>query len=118
MKGKIELRGLEFHAFHGCLPEERENGNLFVVDFSGVCDVDAAAVSDDLADAVDYAAVYDVIAAEMAEPSNLIEHACARIVRAVTAAFPQFSHVSVRLSKHNPPVSGKAEWSSITIENE
>ena len=88
MKGKIELRGLEFHAFHGCLPEERENGNLFVVDFSGVCDVDAAAVSDDLADAVDYAAVYDVIAAEMAEPSNLIEHACARIVRAVTAAFP------------------------------
>ena len=43
MKGKIELRGLEFHAFHGCLPEERENGNLFVVDFSGVCDVDAAA---------------------------------------------------------------------------
>jgi len=118
MKGTIELTGLGFHAFHGCLPEERENGNLFVVDFSGSCDMTAAAGSDRLEDAVDYAAIYDIIAAEMAVPSNLLEHVCARIVSAIATAFPELEHFSVKVSKRNPPVSGPAEWSSITMENE
>ena len=31
----IELTGMEFHAFHGCLEQERKEGNTFVVDFRG-----------------------------------------------------------------------------------
>ena len=31
--GIIELTGMEFHAYHGCFEKEREEGNLFVVDF-------------------------------------------------------------------------------------
>ena len=41
-EGKIELIGMEFHAFHGCLPEERTNGNTFVVDFVGYIDMKKA----------------------------------------------------------------------------
>ena len=33
--GVMELNGMEFHAFHGCLESERREGNLFVVDFKG-----------------------------------------------------------------------------------
>ena len=32
--GKIELEGMEFHAYHGCFEEEKTSGNLFVVDFT------------------------------------------------------------------------------------
>lgn len=115
MKGTLELTGMEFHAFHGCLPEEREQGNLFLVDFSA--EIDVAPDSDDLAGTVDYGAVYDVVAAQMAEPSNLIEHVCARIVRALEAAFPQLEDFSVSVAKRNPPVAGPAAWSRITIRH-
>ena len=32
MIGKVALEGLEFHAFHGVYPHERESGNWFEVD--------------------------------------------------------------------------------------
>jgi len=118
MKGTIELEGLEFHAFHGCLPEEREKGNTFVVDFKGAYDMGAAADSDELQDAVDYSRIYELIAGQMEIPSNLLEHVCARIVRAIAEAFPELEHFSVKLSKLNPPVAGPAVRSSITMEHE
>lgn len=31
--GIIELEGMEFHAYHGCLEKERREGNTFIVDF-------------------------------------------------------------------------------------
>ena len=31
--GIIELEGMEFHAYHGCLEKERREGNTFLVDF-------------------------------------------------------------------------------------
>jgi dihydroneopterin aldolase len=34
MNGRISLEGLEFHAFHGVYPHERESGNWFEVDIS------------------------------------------------------------------------------------
>ena len=66
MDAKIELKGMEFRAFHGCLEEEKRDGNLFRVDLSYVYDASAAAASDVIADAVDYSAVYEAVAREMA----------------------------------------------------
>ena len=59
--GKIELEGMEFHAYHGCFEEEKTAGNLFVVDFTGEIDMAAAVETDALADTADYGAVYSVI---------------------------------------------------------
>ena len=61
MKGVIELTGMKFHAFHGCLPEERIAGAGYLVDFSCEYDISAAAESDCLADTLDYGAVYDIV---------------------------------------------------------
>ena len=68
----IELEGMEFRAFHGCLEQERRDGNLFTVDFRGEIDLQRAAQSDDLADTADYGKIYDTVAAQMAVPSNLL----------------------------------------------
>ena len=46
--GKIELEGMEFKAYHGCLEQEKVRGNQFVVDFEGELDLSAAAESDNL----------------------------------------------------------------------
>ena len=68
----MELEGMEFHAFHGCLESERTDGNLFVVDFRGDLDINKASASDDLEQTVDYGKLYDAIAEEMAIPSKLL----------------------------------------------
>ena len=114
-KGIIELEGMEFHSFHGVLEREKIAGNLFVVDFRGVLDMRAAAESDKLEDALNYAEIYDVIAAEMAVPSELLEHAAGRIVNALAEKFPQLESFSVRVSKRRPPVAGIVQWSRITL---
>ena len=115
-KGTIELTGMQFHAFHGCLPEEREKGNLFVVDFRCEYDIFKASRTDCLEDTLDYGLGYDLIAAEMAVPSNLLEHVAGRIARAVREAYPGIKAFSVSVSKKNPPVPGRTEWSKVTIE--
>ena len=113
--GTLELEGMEFRAHHGCLERERIAGNDFVVDFRGEMDMSAAAESDRLEDAVNYALIYDVVAEEMAKPSDLLEHVAGRIVKALEETFPEFISFSVRVSKRRPPVSGIVQWSRITL---
>lgn len=106
---------MEFRAFHGCLEREKVAGNDFVVDFRGAMDMSAAAQSDRLEDAVNYALIYDVVAEEMRKPSELLEHVAGRIVKALETQFPQFISFSVRVSKKRPPVDGVVQWSRITL---
>ena len=106
---------MEFRANHGCLERERVIGNEFVVDFRGDLDMSAAIESDNLEDAVNYAHIYNVVAREMDQPSNLLEHVAGRIVKALAAEFPQFESFSVRVSKKRPPVDGIVHWSRITL---
>ena len=113
--GIIELEGMRFWAFHGCLESERSKGNLFLVDFHGETDLRKAAESDDLEDTVNYGEIYDAVKAEMDIPSDLLEHVAGRITKVLTAKFPQFVRFSVRVSKQMPPVGGHVQWSRVTL---
>jgi len=114
-RGTIELEGMEFHAFHGCLPTEKTIGNLFVVDVKGEVEMGAAADSDKLEDALDYSRIYDVVAREMAVASDLLENVAGRIVKALEKEIPELEDFSVRVSKRRPPVDGVCQWSRITM---
>ncbi len=103
---KIELRGLTFFAFHGVLFEERQLGNRFVVDLVLEADISRAARTDNLADTVNYAEVYEVVKREMAVPSQLLEHVCGRVATALLDAFAPLSRVRVSVTKKNPPIEG------------
>lgn len=113
--GILELEGMEFHSFHGCLEKEKLEGNLFTVDFRGELDMAAAAASDSLGDTLDYGLLYDIVAEQMAIPSDLLEHVTERIVNRVAATFPELKSFSIRVSKRNPPVNGPASWSRTTM---
>lgn len=115
MKGTLELTGMEFHAYHGCLDFEKRDGNLFIVDFKGELDMSKAAISDSLEDTLDYGRLYDVINAEMAVHSDLLEHVTGRIINAIAGNFPELDNFSVSVSKQNPPVNGIVAWSKITL---
>ena len=113
--GTIELEGMEFKAYHGCLEQEKVKGNFFTVDFRGELDLSAAAVSDNLNDTLNYGDIYDIISEEMSIPSELLENVAGRIVKEIEERFPQLLSFSVRVSKKRPPVDGVAQWSRVTL---
>ncbi len=116
--GIIELEGMRFWAYHGCLESERCNGNLFLVDFRGELDMRKAAGSDNLDDTVNYGLVYDLVKEEMSVPSDLLENVAGRIVERIAERFPEFARFSVRVSKRRPPVGGAVQWSRVTLNFE
>lgn len=121
--GMIELKGLHFHAYHGCFDFEREKGGEYIVDFSAEQDstysyegasVDmlAAAATDELSDTLNYAEVYSIISEVMSRPSNLIEKVAGDIMTAVLDRYPELGNVIVSVTKVHPPIDGLTQGSS------
>ena len=113
--GVIELEGMEFKAYHGCLEQEKVRGNSFTVDFRGELDLSAAAETDNLSDTLNYGEIYEIVADEMSIPSELLENVAGRILKAIEEKFPQLVSFSVRVSKKRPPVDGVAQWSRVIL---
>jgi dihydroneopterin aldolase len=111
----IKLEGMEFKAFHGLYPEERVKGNLFTVNLSFEADTTRAQQTDNIADTVDYAAIYHLVEKEMKYPSDLLEHIAQRIKTSVEYNNMGISNVQVSVSKHNPPVSGVIQKVTVVL---
>ena len=114
--GKIELLGMRFHAFHGCLPSERENGGEYLVDFRCNINPETAIQTDELEYTLDYSAVYKIVAEQMALPSNLLENVAGRIRDAIEEAFPELEEFEISVAKLAPPVGGPADCARVTLQ--
>jgi dihydroneopterin aldolase len=102
---RLELRGLRLVASVGVLPEERERPQPVEVDLDVDVDTEAASASDDLADAVDYAAVLDAVSDALgAGHVELLERAAGLVADAVLAVDRRVSAVDVAVRKLRPPV--------------
>ena len=84
MADRIELRGLIVRGYHGVFPEERRDGQDFVVDVTVWVDLVTAAASHELADTLDNVALANR-AAEIfrGPPRNLIETVAGEIAEDV-----------------------------------
>ena len=101
----IRIDGIRATGFHGVLPEEREQGQEFIVDVDLSGDFGRAPRSDDLAHTVNYAAVAERVVAEIeGEPVKLIETLAARIGDACLAVSPLISSVFVTVHKPHAPI--------------
>ena len=115
MKTSIFLDDVRFHAFHGVMPQERAVGADFTVSLNVGYDFVKAAESDDLTDTISYADLYEVVKAEMEKPSQLLEHVALRIIKAITARWPQIGTVDLRLAKDNPPMGADCMGAGVEI---
>ncbi|HOO42093.1 MAG TPA: dihydroneopterin aldolase [Bacteroidales bacterium] len=110
----IALHDLMFYAHHGCFEEERLIGTRFKVDVEMITDGCKAALTDSLEDAIDYSHVYELISAEMAISSLLLEHVAGRILRRLTDAFA-LTECRITVSKLTPSLGGEAGRASVTL---
>lgn len=115
MNGKVALEGLEFHAFHGVYPHERESGNFFEVDITVETDFSDAATSDELEGTVNYEELFKIIKEEMEKPSKLLETVAENVVTDVMNRFPSAFAVEFKISKLNPPIGGKCKKATVTL---
>ena len=96
----IHIKGLRLFAYHGVNPEEKRDGQTFVLDLRLGADLSQARRSDRLEDAVNYAAVVKAVrAAFTAQSFDLIERAAQAVCDAVLEGFPQVEEVSLLLQK-------------------
>ena len=110
----IHLRGLDFYAYHGAMPEEQVLGQRFVVDMDLYCDLSKAGVSDNVEDTIHYGEVYQVIKACVTEEKyQLIERLAEVIARRVLA---QFACLSVRVEVHKPQAPVPGIFGDISVE--
>ena len=105
---------MKFHAFHGVMENERIIGGTFLVDISYIIETKAVE-TDNIEDTISYAEVFDIVKTEMQKPSKLIEHVAGRIMKEVKRKFPKIDHLTVKISKLNPPVNGEAGKASVSL---
>jgi 7,8-dihydroneopterin aldolase/epimerase/oxygenase len=104
MADRIELRGLTVRGHHGVFDHERRDGQDFIVDITVWIDLAAAAVSDELADTLDYGELAQRAAAIIAgPPRNLIETVSAEIADSVMTDH-RVHAVEVVLHKPDAPI--------------
>lgn len=101
---RIELRGLRARGRHGCLPAERDLGQVFVVDAILGLDTRPAAEGDDLSRTVDYGALAGrLVAAVEGEPLNLIETLADRLAK-ICLEDRTVSEVEITVHKPSAPI--------------
>jgi len=115
MTGRVALEGLEFHAFHGVYPHERESGNWFEVDIAVETDFSAAAFQDDLSGTVNYETLFAIVKEEMNRPSKLLETVAGKIIDDILQELPVVQSVDIKISKVNPPIGGKCKRATVQV---
>ncbi len=113
---KIYLDDIRFYAYHGVMEQERQVGGEYLVSLAIETDLSEAVHTDDLADTVNYAALYALIEREMSVPSKLLEHVAGRIGQRSLEEFDKISALTVRVTKQNPPIGADCKGASVEIK--
>ncbi|MGW0231914.1 dihydroneopterin aldolase [Actinopolymorpha singaporensis] len=115
MADLITLRGLRVFGHHGVHPEERAQGQTFVVDVALGVDTRPAALADDLSQTLDYSLLATQVADAVGrQPVDLIETVAQRVAD-LCLDHPRVEHVEVTLHKPEAPVGLPLDDVAVTI---
>ena len=107
MTDEVFLEGLRFYAYHGVNPEERAQGQRFLVDVRLAADLRAAGRADDLTNTINYSAAFKRVRGIVeGEPRNLIETVAEEIAIELLAGFPSAHAVTVTVRKPEVALKG------------
>lgn len=115
LKGTVEIVKLRLHCHHGVASQERLVGNIFEVTVALDYDMENAAVSDDVASALDYSRVVTTVSEVMAIPSALLENVVLRLKERIMSDYPEVTGGYVKVAKVTPPIPGKMESVALSL---
>jgi dihydroneopterin aldolase len=110
---EITLTGVRAFGRHGVYPDERRDGQYFIVDATLHLDTRRAAETDDVADTVHYGEVAEeIVRLVESDPVDLLEALAARIADALLAR-PLVRRVTITIHKPGAPIT--VPFSDVTI---
>lgn len=113
---KLYLKGLRIYAYHGVNPEEKLQGQPFLLDIRIKADLAASKKSDRLSDTINYAAVRKTVQRVFtAQSDDLIEHAAKRVCEAVLWEYPKVEEIRLRLKKPEAPMNADFDYVAVEI---
>ena len=113
---KIIINGLKIYAYHGVNPEEKIEGQNFILDITCDANLSAPCVSDDVNDTVSYAHIIKLIKKIfVAEKYDLIEKAAQVVADSILENFEAVSTVTVTLKKPEAPMKADFEYVAVEI---
>jgi dihydroneopterin aldolase len=116
---KITIKNLKLFAYHGVNPEEKENGQNFVLDIDYYVNIAKACHSDDINDTVSYAKVVKLVKAVFTQQKyDLIERAAQVVADAILENFEEIFKVEITLKKPEAPVKADFEYMAVNIVRE
>lgn len=116
---RITLTGISATGYHGVFPEERRDGQPFIVDLVLFTDLGPAAATDDLTLTAHYGEVAEcAVKVITGEPLNLIEALAGRIGDTVLDSFPVLTAVEVTVHKPKAPIAVEFGDVAVTILRE
>lgn len=109
----ITLTGVEAYAYHGVFPEERDNGQPFIIDLS--VETSAQNIGDEIDHTVHYGELAEqVVAAVQADPVDLIETLAERVL-GVAFTFSRVLAATVTIHKPKAPITVPFQDVSVTL---
>ncbi|MCR4615546.1 MAG: dihydroneopterin aldolase [Clostridiales bacterium] len=116
---KIIINGLEVYAYHGVNPEEKRDGQNFVINAELFVDLTTPCSTDSLKDTVNYSKAIKLITKVMiAEKYDLIERAAQCVAEGLLNEYPQVQKVKLTLKKPNAPIKADFNYVAVEIERE
>ena len=112
---KIYLDEMHFYAYHGVMEQERLVGGEYSVSLTVDADLAEAVRTDDVADTIKYATLYELVKSEMAIPSKLLEHVAGRIATSVKTRYPNVTSLDLWLTKENPPMGADCKGAGVEL---
>ena len=111
---KIIIKGLKLFAYHGVNPEEKVDGQNFVLDITALLNADIAKASDNVDDTVSYAKIIKTARAVFTERSyDLIEVAANKVGVEIMKQYPRLQQVTVLLMKPEAPIKANFEYVAV-----
>lgn len=112
---KIIIKDLKLYAYHGVNPEEKVEGQNFLIDMECKVDLSLPCVTDNVDDTVSYAQIIKLVRKVFTcEKYDLIEKAAQVIADAVLDNFERVKSVKITLKKPEAPM--KADFAYVAVE--
>lgn len=114
---EIIIKNLKIFAYHGVRPEEKVNGQNFLIDLTYSLDKNSYDNSDKIEHTLSYSDVIRVIKKSMTVKSfNLIETAADYICKTLFENFTEIERIQIVLKKPEAPVNADFEYIGVKTE--
>jgi dihydroneopterin aldolase len=101
----INLKNLEFYAYHGYYQEENLIGNTFLVDIM-VAIPAAVYENENLGSTINYEIINEIVKTQMQNPQKLLETVLQNIEKQLLILSNQLQKVEIHLTKKHLPIDG------------